>query len=226
MRIPTKLALALAMFSFPVVAFSQSELQKRTLVINGHSGEATIYRIDGRAFISLEALVRIGNGSLSFQGDEIILNLPLSAAVAAPADTPAANPEMSNDFMKAAVQNLGIIKDWHTLLAHAIQRGVPGDGSRLVVFRDRAAEGLRLTTLSASSSADQDALKLLSNQFNQVDGWTRKLIKERKAMSTGKYSMTPDALDSDSQYQKIVSCEDFLGKMLVDGRYSDDGSCH
>jgi hypothetical protein len=222
----SKLLLAVAVLAFAAVASAQSELQRRTLVVNGQSGDVIIYRIDGKAFIALEELVRIGQGSLSFQGNEIILTLPVSPAVAAPPQTPVVDPGMSTEFMRAAVQDLAIIKDWHTTLALAIQRGVPGDGSRLSVFHDRAAEGLRLATVAASSSSDQQALQLLGNHFTQVERWTRKLVQERKSMSTANYSVTPNALESDAQYQQIASCSKFLGTMLVGVRYEDDASCH
>ncbi len=206
--------------------FAQSEVQKRTLIVNGHSAETIVYRIDGRVFVSLEALVQIGNGSLSFRGSEIVVVLPAtperqsSEAGVRPVDV-----GMSSDFMKSAIQNLAVIKDWHTMLAHFIQHGVPGDGSRLVVFHDRAAEGLRLASVAAANSSDQSALQLLRNHFKQVDIWTRKLVQERKSMSTANYSVTPNALESDAQYQQIASCSKFLGTMFASGRYDDDGSC-
>jgi hypothetical protein len=223
---PKRLALVLAFLAFSAAALAQSELQNRTLVVNGHSGETVIYRVDGRAFVSLEALARIGNGSLSFRGNEVILTLPPPPSVAANAPTEVVDPGMSAEFMRAAVQDLAVIKDWHTTLAHAIQRGVPGDGSRLIAFHDRAAEGLRLATVAASNSSDQSALLLLTNHFTQVEKWTHKLVEERKSMSTANYSVTPDALQSDAQYQQIASCSKFLGTMLVGSRYEDDASCH
>jgi hypothetical protein len=206
-------------------ALAQSELQTRTLVINGQSGQAVIYRIHNQSFIDLETLARIGNGSLSFQGSQIILTLPPSHAVPVSAGT-APDEGMTRAFMSAAVQDLALIKDWHTTMAYAIQRGVPGDGSRLVVIHDRAAEGLRLAKVDASSHSDQQALHLLTNHFNQVDHWKHKLVDARKTMSTANYSLTPDALDKDPEYQKIVGCAQFLGTMLANGQYQDNSSCH
>ncbi len=219
---PKILIVALFVVALGAVASAQSEVQKRTIVINGHTGEVLVYRIDGRSFIALEALAQIGNGSLNFQGTEIHLNLPASPA--APAGG-APEPGMSTEFMRAAIQNLAIIKDWHTTLGQAVQRGVPGDGSRLVVFRDRAAEGLRLATIAAANSTDRNALQLLSNHFTQVDNWTRKLVQERKAMNTGKYAIS-NALDNDPEYQQIASCSESLGKVLAGGQYEDVASCH
>jgi hypothetical protein len=128
--------------------------------------------------------------------------------------------------MTASVKTLAILKDWTNTLSYAVQRGVPGDGSRLVVFHDRAGEALRLTTVAASSGSDQDALRLLTNQFNTLSAWSDKLVGERRNMDTGKYSISADALKNDDTYQKITACTGFLNKMLPSGTYQDDYSCH
>jgi hypothetical protein len=225
-HISRKLIYSLTFLILIATASAQSELQTRTLVINGHTGEVIIYRIDGKTFISLEALAQIGTGSLSFRGNQVIVTLPASRDVVASSSDPVTGTGMSNEFMKAGIQDLAIIRDWHTTLAHAIQRGVPGDGSRLAVFHDKAAEGLRLAAVATTNSSDHNALQLLTNHFNQVDNWTRKLVQERKSMSTAQYSVTPNALENDSQYQQITTCSQFLGQMLAAGQYEDGASCH
>ena len=204
-------------------AFGQSDVQEYTLVLNGQSGRIFVYRINGHAFVDIDALARITNGSASIQGHELILTLPAASASAL---TSAASERMTRDFMAAALKDLAIIKEWHTAMAHALQRGVPGDGSRLVIFRDRAMEGLRLATVDASTHSDEEALRLLTNHFNQVERWKHKMVDARKSMSTANYSITPDALDKDSEYQTIASCSQFLSTMLAGGRYEDNGSCH
>jgi hypothetical protein len=221
-RIPIKLIFFL-FFIIATVAFAQSELRKKTLVINGRSGEATVFVVDGKPFISVETLVRIGEATVATEGNEVILTFPPALAQSQPH---APSPEMSADFMREAIQELAIIKDWYTTLARAIERGVPGDGSRLVIFNDRATEGLRLATVAASSSSDQSGLQLLTNHFKQAESWTRKLVKERKSMSTGNYSLTPNALDNDSDYQRLANCSKALGSMLSGGRYEDTADCH
>jgi hypothetical protein len=218
---------ALAPLVLVATLVAQSDLQTRTLVINGHSGKALVYRVDREWFIDLETLVRIANGSATFQGDQIILTLPgmVTKGGNDPAPPPTAET-MTKDFMTVAVQDLALIKNWYTIMAHAIQRGVPGDGSQLVLFHDRAAEGLRLATVHASSSADRDALRLLTNHFNHVDHWKTKLVDARKSMSTANYSITPNALDSDREYQKIVSCDQSLATILSTGQNQPSDSCH
>jgi hypothetical protein len=58
------------------VAASQSSHTSRSLSINGHTGNVTIYQIDGRSYVDLESLVCTGNGSMSFNGDQILLSFP------------------------------------------------------------------------------------------------------------------------------------------------------
>jgi hypothetical protein len=207
-----------------LASFGHAQLQTRTLVINGHSGQVTIYHVQGKSFIDLETLVRTANGTVSFKGDEIILTLPAAGATSAQASPPQSEG-MTKGFMSAAVQNLASIKDWQTTMAYAIQRGVPGDGSRLVILHDRAAEGLRLAKVQAHTASDENALQLLTNHFNQVDSWKRRLVDARKSMSTANYSASADALQNDPEYQKIVSCYQFLATMLPSGEYQDNPAC-
>ena len=204
------------------VIAAQDAFHEKTLVVNGHTGTAMVYTISGKAYVDLETLARIGNGSIGFSGDKIIVTL--NADAHSSHQKPATG--MSNDFMRAALQDLSVLKEWSTTLAHAIQRGVPGDGSRLVVFHDRAADGLRLAKVAASNQSDEDALRLLTNQFNTVSRWNDKLVAERKSMSTGKYSMNPNALANDETYQKITGCAKFLGNMLPSGQFHDNRACN
>lgn len=208
-------------------AASQTGHKNQSLEINGHSGQAVIYQIDGKSYVDLETLVRIANGSMSFNGDRIILSFPSAERGSRDHDTaPPGGSALSGDFMRNGVQTLGILKDWTNTLTYAAQRGVPGDGSRLIIFHDRAAEALRLTRVAASSDADQNALQLLTNHFNTVSAWSDKLVSERRNMDTGKYSISQDALKNDDTYKKITACTRFLNSMLPSGGFQDDYSCH
>jgi hypothetical protein len=219
--------LACAMLILSGIAVSQTGHKTQTLFINGHSGEAIIYQIDGKSYVDMESLVRIANGSISYKGDQIILSFPGADAASSGHDTgTSSSPGLSADFMRNAVQTLAVLKDWTSTLTYAIQRGVPGDGSRLVVFHNRAAEALRLTQVAASSNADQDAFQLLTNHFNTVNAWSDRLVAERKSMDTGKYSISPDALKNDEAYKKISACTQFLGSMLPSAAFHDNYSCH
>lgn len=207
---------------------AQTSHKTQTLVVNGHTGNAMVYQIDGRAFIEVETLVRIANGSMSFRGDQIILSLPAADATQPePANAGSTtSTNMTPEFQRAAVNHLGDAKNWINVLVYAAQHGVPGDGSRLVVLHDRAVESLRQAQVAAASDAGQSAFQLLSNNFNNLSNWSDKLIRERRSMDTGKYSMAPDAMANDPTYQKISNCTKFLSDMIPSGQFSDDGSCH
>lgn len=207
------------------VASGQSQLKKKLLSVNGQSGEVMFFEIDGHYYIDLTTLARIGNGSLTFEGNQILLNFP-AASPAVPVQPAAqASPGMSADFMYAAVQNLGQIKEWRSVTAYALQNGVPGTGARLLLMRDKATDGLRQATVAAYTASDKQALKLLATHYDNVLKWFNQVYDARKNMATANYSMTPDAMSQDPQFQKLARCYDFLGAMLPSGTFSDDGSC-
>lgn len=219
------LGLAAISFILTGIAAAQSHYKQKTLVVNGHAGDAMVYTIDGKSYVNIESLARISNGSLSFNGGRIILTIPGSGeSQARPADY--APQGLSDNFIRAALQDVATIKEWTNSLVFALQRGVPGDGSRLVAFHDRAADQLRLAKVAATNDSDQSALQLLTNHFNLMTGWNDKLVAERKRMDTGKYSMNPNALANDETYQKITGCSKFLNSMLPSGQFHDDRSCH
>lgn len=143
--------ITVVVLAFLGVALGQSTQQKITLVVNGQRGDATVVQINGRSYIDLETLARIANGSVTFQGTQVILTIPSSSAdkaLAAPVGGQVGDSALSTDFMRAAVQNLD-------------------------------------------------------------------------------YSLSPNALNDDQLYQRILHCSQFLGTMLASGTFEDDrSSCH
>ena len=79
------LAVLLALLDF---AFAQDAGQNQTLIVDGHPGQAAVVQVKGHSYADLEALARILNGSLSFNGNQIILRLPASASSARPPTSP------------------------------------------------------------------------------------------------------------------------------------------
>ena len=225
-RCSTCLRLVITLMALSGISLTQTSQKTRSLVINGHTGDATIYEIDGKSFVELESLIRIANGSMSFRGTQIVLTFPAADSAVAPLDSSRPASGLSGDFMRTSVQCLSILREWTGILAYAAQHGTPGDGSRIALIQGRANEALRLTKVAASSNDDQSALQLVTNQFNNVKSWSDKLISERKNMNTGKYSMTENAMSQDETYQKINTCAKFLDTMLPGGHFQDDSSCH
>jgi hypothetical protein len=113
--------------ALPTLALSQVARQTRTLVVNGHSGDTAIVEIEGRSYVELEALVRIANGSLRFNGNQISVTLPAGGGGSerASATPPPANPGFSKEFLKAGIEQMAVIREWRTALTNAIERGYP-----------------------------------------------------------------------------------------------------
>ena len=76
-----------AMLMSAVMALSQTQVERETLSVQGYQGQATVIRNHGRVFVDVQDLARLTKGSLSFEGDRIILTLAPSDA-SDPAATP------------------------------------------------------------------------------------------------------------------------------------------
>ena len=180
-------------------AFAQNKLEKRTLVLNGHTGDITIFMVDGQPFINARTLVDIGHGNYALNGNTIILNFE-SATTCAPTAQPATPPPtqvpapaaapvapqpasnaLSNAFMGAAIQELAILKDWRSYMAYGITKGIPGDGSRMVLNQNKAIAALNLAqSVPHPTDADRSALPLLKTDFDNVNQWYNTLVQGRR----------------------------------------------
>jgi hypothetical protein len=212
------------------MGLAQASSQAKTLVVNGRSGDATFVQLNGRTYVDLETLARIGDGSLAFRANQVTLALPASPATPpateSPGGHPAAQTGLSRDFRMAAIETLAEMREWASAVANAIQNGYPITESWVVDYRQKAATSLQKTKGTASTESDHSALALLTNEFQNVETWSNDLIEARKNMDTAKYTMSPDALRTEPLSQKIVNCGHSLGTMLGSGEFQDDLSCH
>jgi hypothetical protein len=225
--------LAVLLVGISGIAVAQDANQNRTLIVNGRSENVPVIQVDGRSYVDLEALARAANGSLSFSGNEIALTLPgslananttsantASAPAAAPA--PAANPGFSPAFLKAGIEQMGTVREWHTALAAAIQNGTPVAANWLAPYRNQAAINLRLASVAIQTNSDRRALQLLTNEFQNMSNLADKYITARNNMTY----ISPDALQNDDLNQRIVACGHSLGSMAASGQFVGDGSCN
>ena len=219
---------ALVLLVLATTIHAQVQQQSRTLVVNGQTGEATVVQLNGRTYIDMESLAHIANGSVSFRGNQIALRLP--AGDNPPASTSQAasaeNPGFSREFVTAAIEEMALMREWASTLANAIQNGYPITESTVATLRERAAQGLRLSSISASTDSDRAGLQLLTSEFEAVRNWSNKLVEARKSMSAANYAMSARALQDEPLSQKIIACGRFLGPMLASGNFQDDPSCH
>jgi hypothetical protein len=213
-----------AAVGLPTLALSQVARQTRTLIVNGHSGDTAVVEIEGRSYVELEALVRIANGSLRFNGNQISVTLPAggggSERASASATAPA-NPGFSKEFLKAGIEQMAVIREWRTALTNAIERGYPVTEDWVAPYRSQATQNLRLASVAASTDADRNAVRLLGSELNNMNKLTQRFLDANQSMT-----MVPtDALKGDPLDQKIVDCGHSLAAMASSGQFVDDGSC-
>jgi hypothetical protein len=207
---------------------AQDANQNRTLIVNGQPVSIAVIQVNGRSYVDLEALTRAANGSLSFSGNQIALTLPASSAIAnatpapATAPAPAANPGFSQAFLKAGIEQMATVREWHTALGAAIQNGTPVAANWLAPYRNQAATNLRLASVAIQTNSDRRAFQLLTNEFQNM----AKLADNYIAARTNMTYISPDALQNDDLNQRIVACGHSLGSMAASGQFVDDGSCN
>ncbi len=83
----------------PGRSFSQGDLQSGAVIVSGHPGQVPVTQINGRPYVALDALARLMNGSLGYQGSQIALTLPATSAERTlPPAGQSANPALSRIF--------------------------------------------------------------------------------------------------------------------------------
>jgi hypothetical protein len=207
--------LAASFVALPLLALPQSARQMRTLVVNGQSGEASVVEAGGHTYVDLEALTSIASGSLAFHDDQIVLTIPASST------EPTADSAFSKAFMRAAIEELSVIREWRNALRNAIERSYPISDDWLSLYRNQAADGLRRASVEAITDGDRSALELFTNEFNNMEELADKYLEKSNAVE---YT-APDSLKDDPMHQRILTCARSLASMISNGQFADDGSC-
>jgi len=136
-----------------------------------------------------------------------------------PTTHPAAG--FTKEFLRAAIEQMSVIREWRSTLIGAVQRGFPVTEDWMRTFSDRAQHDLRLVSVAASTQSDMNALQLLNNEFSNM-----KILSDRFVEANKSRTYTPtDALDKDPLNGKILNCGRSLAAMAASGQFVDDGSC-
>ena len=133
---------------------------------------------------------------------------------------------LSQEFMKASIEEIARLREWATTLASAIRGGYGVTDEWVNGYRDQASQSLQLAEASATTDGDHNAAQLLHHAFDLVQQWSDKLVAAKKSMDTAKYTTSPNALREDPLSQKIITCGRFLTQMLGSATFQDDASCH
>src|SRR5208337_2488990 len=214
-----------AILALPILALSQAAQQNLTLLVNGRPGVVAVVQLNGRSYVEIEALARVASGSLSFKGNQITLTLPASTTSTAPATPSTAEPAnqgFSKEFLRAAIEEMAAIREWRSVLTNAVQHGYPITEDWLTVYRGQAAKSLTLASVAVTTDSDRDALRFLTNEFDNMQKLSNTILESRKSMDY----ISPSTLKDDPLDQKIMNCAHSLASMAAGRQFQDDGSCH
>lgn len=208
---------------------AQSEKQEYTLRVNGQSGTAKVVQINGHSYVDLDALARIANGSVAYQGNQITLNLQGTSSsgvdsnsASSPPPNPPANEGFSKQFVQAGIEFMSQIREWRNTLLTAVSTGYPLSEGLFASYRGQAAANLRKTKLAASTEGDRQAADLLSNEYDNMERLTKKYLDKRAKLEF----IDPKSLDTDPVNERILTCARSLAAMATNNQFADDGSCH
>jgi hypothetical protein len=115
-------------------ALAQDVSQNQTLIVEGHTGQAAVIQVRGHSYADLEALARIFNASLSFNGNQIILKLPGSAS--STSTTPSG---FSKGFL-TAIEAMAAIREWRGAIATAIRNSYPVTDEWMARLQNQATD--------------------------------------------------------------------------------------
>ncbi len=212
-----------------VMAPAQTQRQNESLSIQGYPGQANVIRFQGRAFVDLEDLARITNGSLSYEGDRIVLTLARRDASEQAVDD-AGKEGFSPAFRRAAIEAMASIREWGGMMQVIVQNGYPVGkamaGNTIRAYQGRAADSVALAGAAASTDSDHRGLELLRNEFNNIQAWADSFVDARNSMSAADLSTSENPLKNDSEAQKIIQCGQFLAQMFAGSTFQDDAACH
>jgi hypothetical protein len=212
-----------------VMALAQTPRQGEALSIQDFPGQADVIRLQGRLLVDVQDLARITSGSLSFEGNRIILTLPPRDASEQAVDD-AGEAGFSPVFRRAAIEAMASIREWGGMLQVIVQNGYPLGkamaGNTIRAYQGRAADTIGIAATAASTGSDQRGLELLRNEFNNLQAWADSFVDARNSMRAVDLTTSEHPLNNDPDAQKIISCGQFLAQMFAGGTFEDNPACH
>jgi hypothetical protein len=117
------------------------------------------------------------------------------------------------------------MREWRGAVGTILTYGVPVVGTWPQDYHDHVQANLDQVSVAALTPGDEDAMRLLQNEFSNLSRWANDVVSARQSLNATN-SVRPDTLQSDPTLAKISNCSRFLSSMLVSGTFSDDQSCH
>lgn len=214
-RICTVAALALIM---PLIAISKGEI--KNLVIAGYQGSVPVKQIEGKDYVEIQALARLANGSINFDGEQITLALPPPGTEAAITEGEGSNG-FSREFLRAGIEELAAIREWHGALEAAVRGQIPLWQISLGSYQSRAKTNLQFVEVAAVTNGDRSAAQLVVNEFQEM----KQLNDEYVSQAASANYIDPDSFVDDPLNRAVTVCGQALESMAASGRFVDNGSC-
>ncbi len=197
----------------PVLAMSQVKVQK--LAVTGYPSSVPVTQLNGKNYVEVEALTQLVSGSLSFHGNQMTLSLTGSPAAAEE------NVSFSKDFLRAGIEEMSTIREWHTVLTTAVENQFPVTPEVMGPYETAAAKNLRLAQVAATTDADRKAAELITTEFQKMKQLSDGFLAQRAAATY----INADALTNNTLNQTVIACGRSLGAMAASGQFTDDGTC-
>lgn len=229
-------AAALTILAGATAGFAQDsaaharQVSPTSLVVSGRDGQVPVILRNGHAYVEVEGLARITESSLSFHGSRILLTLPQqspSGISISSAATPSAQPQeekgYSREFLRAAVEEMSVIREWRSAIENAIRTNNPVEQSWVSNYRTIADTRMEMASASATTDADRQALTLLQTAKGMIQQLSDRFLSLRSNLTY----VSPDSLDNDPLDKKILACaQGVAGQAVPGGQFQDVSACH
>ena len=215
-RLMAKLIVLLAL---PPMAAAQ---QARTLSIAGQSDRAAVVQINGKYYVALDSLAQMTHGTIRFQGAQAILTLPGTAGIAmqtAQASNPA---HLSEDFLRAEIEELTAIREWRAAIVSAVQSNKPVSEDWVGGLHRSADAKLQLAVAAASTVPDHSAVELLQMEFTNMQQMSDQFVAMHDKFS----NIPTNSFENNPIDQKIQNCARGLTAMAATKQFQDEPACH
>ena len=198
------------------LALSQAKLAE--LLLSGKPGSIPVLQVNGKNYVEIDALAQLSGGTLSFHGKQVTLTLTPTPAGEQAEES---KTSLSRGFLRAAIEQMSTIREWHTVLATAIENQFPVTPVVIGPYQERAATNLHLALAAASTDADHSAAQLIDNEYRKMKSLSDSYLAQRAAATY----INASALDNDPANQGFAACAQAVGAMIGSGQYSDTAAC-
>jgi hypothetical protein len=203
------------------VSIVQQPNAEPAFIVNGRAVPAGVIQSEGHFYVEIGAVAHAIGGSVELQPNQILMSFPGQHANPTNADVEG----LSKEFQRASISALGDMRQWVGAVSELISTGVPVAGQWPREYRERVDHDLTQASLAASTNSDRQTTHLLQMLYRKLGQWSDTVVAERNALN-GARNVDPNALENDKVLAAIRNCGQFLGSMIVSGRFADDASCH